>query len=385
MRRSGGPEPCAACSSTSACGEQRALPGRAPREPAAAAPSPGEPQPRHRAGGSSPPGSRASLLSPGLVPEPKHLWEGCQPPRAAGAPAPFSCQTDWGPFPGQRGDTSPRAPWPKRPELRFGAQEGSRVCHGPTPQPCRAGLPHGGARETLLVSPAVPPGFGPTPLACLGFPLSPPKGHVCWGHWHNPVAAAERTWMRRMTAWCILHMSARDGLSIRISTAWMGPAGLRSFMATWDSKYILTAIIARQGRGRGQPQDPSPWAQSSPRGSPPPSLLPAPPPNPLALQSATGKCRRHAASPAGHIRPLAQPLQGAFAPSLAPVAISSHPLLQPRLGTAAEACTAARRAAAGLAWCCWGQVDARLLLGVSGCPFPDKAQAATPADLIRQA
>lgn len=40
------------------------------------------------------------------------------------------------------------------------------------------------------------------------------------------------TWMRRMTAWCILHMWARDGLSIRISTAWMGPAGLRSFMAT---------------------------------------------------------------------------------------------------------------------------------------------------------
>lgn len=229
------------------------------------------------------------------------------------------------------------------------------------------------------------PRLWPQAFGLLRFPPVPPQGHVCWGQRHNPAATAERTWMRRMTAWCILHMSARDGLSIRISTAWMGPAGLRSFMATWDSEYVLAAIIAGQGRGRGQPQDPSPRAQSSPRGSPPPSLLPAPPPNPFALQSATGKRRRDAASPAGHIRPLAQPLQGAFAPGPAPVAISSHPLLQPWLGTAAEACTAARRAAAGLARCCWGQVDARLLLGVSGCPFPDKAQAATPADLIRQA
>lgn len=75
-----------------------------------------------------------------------------------------------------------------------------------------------------------------------------------------------------MTAWCILHMWARDGLSIRISTAWMGPAGLRSFMATCDSEHILTAIIAGQGRGPGQPQDPSPQAAGSPRGSPCPIL-----------------------------------------------------------------------------------------------------------------
>lgn len=55
--------------------------------------------------------------------------------------------------------------------------------------------------------------------------------------------------MRRITAWCILHMSAKDGLSTRISTAWMGPAGLRSFMDTWDSENILNTTIATQQMG----------------------------------------------------------------------------------------------------------------------------------------
>lgn len=66
------------------------------------------------------------------------------------------------------------------------------------------------------------------------------------------------TCMRRMTAWCILHVWARDGLSIRISTAWMGPAGLRSFMATWES--TKAPLQSSQGRGK-LPQVPTPRAE----------------------------------------------------------------------------------------------------------------------------
>lgn len=69
------------------------------------------------------------------------------------------------------------------------------------------------------------------------------------------------TCMRRMTAWCVLHMWARDGLSIRISTAWMGPAGLRSFMATWTVRAVSLP-------------GPSPWTLGSPEGSRHPQTLP---------------------------------------------------------------------------------------------------------------
>lgn len=55
-----------------------------------------------------------------------------------------------------------------------------------------------------------------------------------------------------MTAWCILHMSASDGLSMKISTAWMGPAGLRSFMATWGrSKSSLGTAAPGKGAAPG--------------------------------------------------------------------------------------------------------------------------------------
>lgn len=118
--------------------------------------------------GRSPPASRAALLSPGLAPRlpaPKHRREGCQPPRAA----PFSCQTDRRPFPGQMAGTS-RASVGQTCGAEAGAWEGSMAHDGP---PRWAGLPHGGARKTLPEDLAVPPGFGPELLACLGSPLSP--------------------------------------------------------------------------------------------------------------------------------------------------------------------------------------------------------------------
>lgn len=132
------------------------------------------------------------------------------------------------------------------------AWEGSGVQKGPDPQP--GVTPGSSARENIPRPPAGPPGFDPRASDLPGDP-----GAVSGGSWgargerHGP--AVWGTWMRRMTAWCILHMSASDGLSMKISTAWMGPAGLRSFMATWGEKQILAGhSSARGGGGSGTPQ-----------------------------------------------------------------------------------------------------------------------------------
>lgn len=47
-----------------------------------------------------------------------------------------------------------------------------------------------------------------------------------------PTPAGCGTCIRLMMAWCTLHMLAREELSTWISTAWMGPAGLKSVTAT---------------------------------------------------------------------------------------------------------------------------------------------------------
>lgn len=50
-----------------------------------------------------------------------------------------------------------------------------------------------------------------------------------------PTPAGCGTCIRLMMAWCTLHMLAREELSTWISTAWMGPAGLKSVTATCNT------------------------------------------------------------------------------------------------------------------------------------------------------
>uniref|UniRef100_A0A8B9PHG6 Fascin actin-bundling protein 2, retinal n=1 Tax=Apteryx owenii TaxID=8824 RepID=A0A8B9PHG6_APTOW len=147
MRRSGGPEPCAACSSTRACGEQNAASAREPRLRRR-----GSLHPPEEAHPQRPPCCIASVRTD---PAPERLREGSRQAAEALlhlAPAPSGTRF-W-----DRRQASPRAPWHERPERRGPGSGRERAPWQPgSARPCRAGLPHGGARETPAQSAAPGP------------------------------------------------------------------------------------------------------------------------------------------------------------------------------------------------------------------------------------
>lgn len=291
MRRSGGPEPCAACSSTSACGEQRVLlGGQRQRQPrGATAPLPWE------AGLTW---HHAAWLAAGLAPRslvPNHLREGCQPPRATGALLPSAAKLT--------GACSQRRRLAQTPGAKAGHREGSRVHDDPPPQPHQR------------------PGHAG--LTChMAAPHKP-----SWGAWLCPQALARSVFPVPRASGTAprhrAHLDAADDSVVHPARVGQGRALHQDLHGLDGTRWaqVVHGHLGQgaqchhnhhgQGRGRRQPQDPSPWARGSSRAPVPTPCTP----NPFPLQPGTGKRSGATASPAGHIRAPAQPGRGHLRPA----------------------------------------------------------------------
>lgn len=263
------------------------------------------------------------------------------------------------------------------PRDEAGAWEGSGVCHSPPPQPCqqpgRAGLSATWwCQRNPPRAPSCTPRLRPWGFGSLRGPSCPPGPGLL-----GPVAQPRSSGRA--------YLDAPDDGVVHPAHVGQGRAlhqDLHCLDGASRAEVVHGHLVqrahprchhrrAREG-ARAAPGPPSPWAPGSPRGSPPPSPLPALP-QPICSPAQCRQTQWRCYQPSwAHQTPHPAPPWGICPwPSPGDHQESPRPLLQPQPGSRVQYRSQES-----------GRRSRPVLLGESGCPFPDEMQAATPADLI---